>query len=410
MKKFKKRVNYDNIFVVNPIGKAGGLAIFWNKDLKIDKILFTKFTIEVKIAANQESDNWWCICTYANSMASIRQKQWENLSDRKRLWNNRIVLIGDFNDIISNDEKWGGKTGESWSFSKFKNFITRNKLIDLGFEGLPWTWNNNWSSGEKIKERLDRALTSVEWCKNNSGANLMHIQTVASDHAMLLMDTRPVRKRYRKRFQFDARWLQYPEVEKVVDSAWEKQQLGSRGYRITRKIKECILALKGWNKGLQSNSKAKILAIKDLIGKTQERNTQNKQSLIMDLKRKLSAEYAKEEAFWAQKSRCKWLKEGDKNTAYFHMRVASKRRRNRISRLEKEQGGWCETDEEIGEEVTRYYQKLFKSTWPTNFDEILQGISRTITEQMNLQITRLVIEKEIKLALFSMHPNKAPDH
>ena len=35
----------------------GGLAIFWNKELKIGKILFTDFTIEVKITANQESDS-----------------------------------------------------------------------------------------------------------------------------------------------------------------------------------------------------------------------------------------------------------------------------------------------------------------------------------------------------------------
>ncbi|XP_071906206.1 uncharacterized protein [Coffea arabica] len=128
----------------------------------------------------------------------------------------------------------------------------------------------------------------------------------------------------------------------------------------------------------------------------------------MDLKRKLTVEYAKEEAFWAKKSKCKWLKEEDKNTAYFHMRVASRRRRNRLSRLEKEQGGWCETDEEIGEEVAKYYQNLFNSSWPIAFEEIFQGIPRTITEQMNLQLTRPVTEKKIKQALFSMHPNKAP--
>ncbi|XP_027098812.1 uncharacterized protein [Coffea arabica] len=125
--------------------------------------------------------------------------------------------------------KEGGRARESWSFRKFKIFISRNELIDLGFEGLPWNWSNNWSIGEEIKERLDRTPTSVEWNRNNSGANLMHIQTVASDHAMLLMDTRPERNKWKRRFQFDARWLQYPEVEKVVDSAWDKQQMASRG-------------------------------------------------------------------------------------------------------------------------------------------------------------------------------------
>lgn len=109
MEKIKKRIKYDNIFVVNPSSKAGGLAIFWNCDLKIDKILFTDFTIEVKVAANLESGSWWCICVYGNSKVAIRQKQWEVLSERRRLWNNKMVFIGDFNDIISNEEKSGGR-------------------------------------------------------------------------------------------------------------------------------------------------------------------------------------------------------------------------------------------------------------------------------------------------------------
>ena len=54
---------------------------------------------------------------------------------------------------------------------------------------------------------------------------------------------------------------------------------------MTRKIKECRLALKVWNKGLQSNSKINIQAIKDKIEETCASNAQNKQSLIMDLKK-----------------------------------------------------------------------------------------------------------------------------
>nr|XP_027124015.1 uncharacterized protein LOC113740676 [Coffea arabica] len=104
----------------------------------------------------------------------------------------------------------------------------------------------------------------------------------------------------------------------------------------------------------------------------------------------------------------KWLQNGDKNTSYFPTCVSGRKKRNRISRLEKEQGGWYTTDEEIGEEIAQFYNQLFTCSKPSEFDEILNGNPGTITEQMNLQLTRHVIEKEIKIAVFSMHPNESP--
>ncbi|XP_071924731.1 uncharacterized protein [Coffea arabica] len=86
----------------------------------------------------------------------------------------------------------------------------------------------------------------------------------------------------------------------------------------------------------------------------------------------------------------------------------SRRKRNRISRLEKDQGGWCTTDDEIGVKITQFYDQLFTFSQRSDFEEILNGIPRTITEQMNLQLTRPVTEKEVKIVVFSMHPNKSP--
>mgnify|MGYP004717959705 CR=1 FL=1 len=44
---------------------------------------------------------------YANYDAQIRKQQWKVLSERKRLWGKKFVIAGDFNDIVSNEEKWG---------------------------------------------------------------------------------------------------------------------------------------------------------------------------------------------------------------------------------------------------------------------------------------------------------------
>ena len=40
--------------------------------------------------------------------------------------------------------------------------------------------------------------------------------------------------------------------------------------------------------------------------------------------------------------------------------------------------------------------------------EILEGIPHSITQEMNTNLTKSVKEEEIKVALFSMQPDKAP--
>ena len=46
----------------------------------------------------------------------------------------------------------------------------------------------------------------------------------------------------------------------------------------------------------------------------------------------------KEEALWAQKSRCQWLSQGDKSTRYFHLSTLARRRRNTILALKDDEG------------------------------------------------------------------------
>lgn len=111
--------------------------------------------------------------------------------------------------------------------------------------------------------------------------------------------------------------------------------------------------------------------------------------------------------YWAQKARLRSAKEGDRNTSYFHACMAIRRKQNRITKIQKSQGGWCNTNVEIGNEVAEFYSQLFTSSQPNEFEEILKGIHRSIMDQINLQLTQPAKEKQIKEALFSMHPNKA---
>lgn len=161
----------------------------------------------------------WFIGIYASCEDQVRKNQWKVVKDRSRLWGEKWIIMGDFNDIVSNEEKWGGRTREDWSFKDFKQFIEDNQLIDLGFEGNPWTWRNKWESGE-IKQRLDRGLSSTGWQACFESPKCRHIDSLGSDHSMLLLDTIPEKKKRKKRFFFDKRWVQKEEARDIIKKAW----------------------------------------------------------------------------------------------------------------------------------------------------------------------------------------------
>ncbi|XP_071939954.1 uncharacterized protein [Coffea arabica] len=408
MRSVQKKIRFEKGYVVNSIGKAGGMALYWNNAVTIDHLSHTDWYILACITDKEVNSQWWLMCVHASTDSNIRKEQWKHIAEWKKGWGEEWVMVGDFNDLLSNGEKWGGRVRAESSFKDFYSFIRDNELLDIGYKGLPRTWSNYWEGEGEVKERLDRGLCSAGWLQRFDRVVCTHIENDASDHAILMVDTNPEITKRKMRFYFDQRWTKNPDMKEVIQGAWRKVQIGSRMYKITRKIKEVRVAILEWRRKVQGNSKVKIKELKEKLKEVKEEHESGNKSRVIELKNQLSKAYEEEELYWSQKSRSKWLKEGDRNTAYFHTTVKAKRKRNTISTLEKQDGTWCKSEEEIEVELCQYYNDLFTTTNPDDFEEILKEIPSTISRQMNAKLIKPVEEKDIRQALFSMHPNKAP--
>ncbi|KAM1777718.1 hypothetical protein ACFX11_044341 [Malus domestica] len=130
-----------------------------------------EFVIKVKLWDESNKCQWRLFGIYASTNERKRRGQWLELSRRLEIDRGNCLLIGDFNDILSNEEKEGGNQRMAFSIRDFREFVAQNELVDLGYEGYPFTWRNN-QAARPIQLRLDRGL-ATSGCKSKECRDLV---------------------------------------------------------------------------------------------------------------------------------------------------------------------------------------------------------------------------------------------
>ena len=108
---------------------------------------------------------------------------------------------------------------------------------------------------------------------------------------------------------------------------------------------------------------------------------------ISEALKELSTALKAEEQFWRQKSRVLWLREGDRNSKFFHALVKQRRARNRITQLLDENGNVVEDEEGLVAIATSYFRQIFESSNPEDIADALTEVSTTITGDVNDKLT-----------------------
>ena len=220
-----KEMPFQDKLIVKRLNSGGGLALIWRREVNLDVINYTDNHISAKVV-EEDGFVWYLTCFYGWLDASQKQKSWALLNHLFTFVQGPWMCIGDFNPILHSFEKQSSHPPPYKQMDDFWEALDLCNLVDIGFKGYPFMWNNKRSSIANIKEQLDWAVANLEWRVKFPTSTLTHLFSHAFDHRTLLLQTSDegcLQNRGVPSFKFEEKWLLWEECEKIVTEAWSKE-------------------------------------------------------------------------------------------------------------------------------------------------------------------------------------------
>jgi hypothetical protein len=234
---------------------------------------------------------------------------------------------------------------------------------------------------------------------------------VCSDHAPIIL-SRGGLQNGKSSFKFENMWLKEEGfVDKVRDWWGSFSFEGTPSFILAKKLQALKGKIKEWNSEVFGNVGArnrawaeelKLLDSFEEIRGLSEEEKERKRRLVSDLECSL----LQEEICWRQKSRIRWLKEGDKCTKFFHQVANANRRHNSIDSLTVN-GSATSDPNIINSHIVNFYESLFSesSSWRPRVDN-LEFEVLSVDEAASLEDP--FEEREVREVILGMDRDKAP--
>ncbi|KAL8503601.1 hypothetical protein ACS0TY_022363 [Phlomoides rotata] len=280
-----------------------GIISIWNKNV------FQKnnsWDIPGMLVVNgiliEDGTNLTIVNVYAPSSATNRWALWDTiLCPREQYKDSCFCVMGDFNSIRAPEERQGREDSRDIrDINKFNNFIIQSNLVDIQVIGRYFTW---YRPNGSCKSKLDRVLVNSEWIN---------------------------------------RWpnfIEHPSLKDLVQSSWNSENInGWGGFVVKEKLKRMKADIRIWKESINDKLDTSIKKRKedffqlDLLDDTFDLD-EEESGRISDLMKDLFVDLKWKDAALFQKSRAKWVAEGDCNSKLFHSFINRRNKRNALHGL-----------------------------------------------------------------------------
>ena len=337
LEQVKRRIQFKNLFEVPRRNKVGGLALFSKEDFNLDIETFSPNHIDTTINKNTP-DEWRFTGFYGEPDTQKRHELWDKLRDLKTRRTSPWLCAGDFNEITHQSKKLGGRTWPHSQMQLFRDALDDCSFIDLGYVGFPYPWHKHFAS-YTIFERLDRGLATADWFIRFPSTKIHHLDVTTSNHKPLWITPEGVDSSFHKPFKFEQMWLTDEGCTSTVEAMCRERVVDPWDTRVLNKIDKCGRELTRWSKKCFGSVRRELENKRKQLKQVENEAARTGNSTRMKLlEREVNQLLDKEAKMWGQHSRVMWLRDGDRNTKFFHSKVSQHRRQKYITKLRDAMG------------------------------------------------------------------------
>jgi hypothetical protein len=107
MERIRTMLKYDSCLSIDVEGRSGGLVVMWKESVKCRVMNYSRNFINLIVDDDDERGEWRLTCYYGYPERNRRRLAWDLLRELRDMSTLPWCLIGDFNDLLSQEDKKG---------------------------------------------------------------------------------------------------------------------------------------------------------------------------------------------------------------------------------------------------------------------------------------------------------------
>lgn len=325
-----------------------------------------QLSVSATVIMREERLQWSITVVYGPQLEADKIAFLAELENLQSVMKSAWFIVGDFNLIYQASDKNNDRLNRRM-MQHFKGLIDKIQVKELHLPGRRFTWVGDGPIPTQTK--IDHAFATTDW-DLFANSRLFPLSSAYSDHAPIFLVGNEKRDNF-PNFRFESYWLQLPGFLEVVQSSWQKPFLATNNLAIfCLKLHRLARDLRRWSRYQIGDIKLQLAVATEVILQLEVAQESrvlsvDERSLLSNLKSKFLGLAVLNKLKIRQRSRMSWLKEGDVNSKFFHIKTSSTKRKNFIHLLQTPT--WVAISAQDKEELYRF----FRERLGTNHQRIL---------------------------------------